>query len=81
MKNSDACIKCGQAQIIGIGPEGPFNVANFIQAGLTNCSKVGVARYLCTSCGYGEDRVGDQRDLETLAKKFGPGEGAATSSR
>ena len=72
MKNTGVCPKCQSTEIVRIpGIYGAHGSGNNIQVGLTTFSAVMVTRFVCTCCGFLEDWVERQGDLDMLKKKFG----------
>ena len=68
MKDSRFCPKC-QSHEIAIIEGGTFkgNMYNTITTGL---STIYMTRYVCTSCGFTENYVENQKDLMKLKAKY-----------
>ncbi|MEM9548155.1 MAG: hypothetical protein AAGA77_19395 [Bacteroidota bacterium] len=70
MKNSHMCPKCNSTDIIRIkGGSTWTGYQNFIRGTMTKM--VLVTRYLCADCGFSEEWVEKEKDLELLKKKYG----------
>lgn len=72
MRQQAKCPKCDGLEIIRVpGNVGAFGSGNNISLGGIPRQMVKVTRYVCASCGYSEDWVDDDKDIERLKKKFG----------
>ena len=70
MKNTGKCPKCGVADITRIeGYTGAYGAGNNILTGATIFSAVPVSRFLCLTCGFSEEWVESENDLEIIRKK------------
>ena len=68
MKNSGVCPKCNLLDIIRIpGTVGAYGSGNNIAAGW---NVVPVTRYLCSNCGYIEEWLDSNVNLQTVKRKF-----------
>jgi predicted nucleic-acid-binding Zn-ribbon protein len=73
MKTTGKCPKCGSSEILRIsGRVGPFGSGNNIPLGATIFSAIPVSRYLCSHCGYSEEWVDSDSDLQKLRDKYRP---------
>ena len=71
MKKTNSCPKCESEDILHIpGQAGAYGSGNNIPAGWTVLSAVKVSRYLCTGCGYSEEWIDSQADLQKLKTKY-----------
>jgi predicted nucleic-acid-binding Zn-ribbon protein len=71
MKTTSKCTKCGSRGILWIpGQTGAFGSGNNIPVGKTIFSGVRVTRYVCDKCGYLEEWVESNSDLERLREKY-----------
>ena len=73
MKQSKICPKCNSHEIVripglgsayGDGSNTPLEIGILPRA-------VKVTRYLCGDCGYSEEWIDNQEDIESLKAKFG----------
>ena len=70
MKNTKKCPKCGGSNILLVpGSAGAYGTGNNIMTGLKIKSAVPVDRYICTRCGYSEERI-DLDYMDKLKKKY-----------
>ena len=72
MKNTKSCPKCGSADIVRI-PDNPNRHAsgnNIYTSTYTLFGKIPVIRYVCCSCGYAENWVENEEELEEIRKTF-----------
>ncbi len=72
MKTTHRCPKCGSSQLIRI-PDQPNRHAsgnNIYTSKFTLIKKIAVIRYVCYHCGYVENWVEQQRELEELKRTF-----------
>ena len=64
------CPKCDSTDIIRIkGGSAWTGYQNFIRGTMTRM--VMVTRYLCADCGFSEEWVEKEKDLQLLKKKYG----------
>ncbi|MCK5177673.1 MAG: hypothetical protein KAQ92_08155 [Candidatus Aenigmarchaeota archaeon] len=71
MKNSKQCPKCSSKKIIKIpGQIGAFGVGNNIMMGSFVFNAVKITRYLCRDCGFSEEWIDGEKDIEKLEKKY-----------
>ncbi len=70
MKNSKKCPKCASSDILRI-PGGLDPSGNSIPAGMTVFSSVLVTRFMCVICGFSEEWVESNADIQKLKKKYG----------
>ncbi len=73
MKSTHACPKCGSRNIVRI-PDNPNRHAsgnNIYTTTLTLFGKIPVIRYVCYDCGYVENWVEAQRELDEIRRTFG----------
>jgi ribosomal protein S27AE len=68
MKNSNTCPKCQSRDIMRIPGS---NSENYIPFGLTVFTAIPVTRYLCGQCGFIEEWIDSQDDIEQLRRKYG----------
>lgn len=72
MKNTHTCPKCGSKDIVRI-PDHPGRYAsgnNIYTSTFTLMDKIPVIRYVCCDCGYVENWVETQSELDEIRKKF-----------
>ena len=72
MKNTRCCPKCGSQDILRI-PDHPGRYAsgnNIYTTSATLFGKVPVIRYVCCGCGYVENWVETQEELQKLKRAF-----------
>lgn len=70
MKNCRVCPKCNDKNIIRIpGLTGIYGVGNNIQVGFWK-GTVNVTRYLCCNCGYSEEWIDSEEDINKLKEKY-----------
>lgn len=72
MKNTKSCPKCGSTDIVRI-PDNPNRHAsgnNIYTSTYTLFGKIPVIRYVCCSCGYAENGVENEEELEEIRKTF-----------
>jgi hypothetical protein len=67
MKNNGVCPKCNSSDIIRIPGEIGSIAGNNIQVG---GGRVPVTRYLCGNCGYIEEWLDSEVNLQNIKKKF-----------
>lgn len=73
MKNTNRCPKCGSGDIVRV-PDNPNRYAsgnNIYTSNFTLMKKIPVIRYVCCGCGYTENWVEAQRELEQIKRAFG----------
>ena len=71
MKNTKTCPKCRSADIVRIpGEVRAFGAGNNIIVGATIFSAAKVTRYLCASCGFGEEWVESAEDIARIKAKY-----------
>jgi len=71
MKHTKQCPKCKNSKLARIeGKVGAYGSGNVIFTGVSIFSAVKVTRYICVSCGFAEEWVDNQEDLETIREKF-----------
>lgn len=73
MKNTNRCPKCGSGDIVRV-PDNPNRCAsgnNIYTSNITLIKKIPVIRYVCCGCGYAENWVETQRELEQIKRAFG----------
>lgn len=72
MRNTKTCPKCQGTEIVRIpGWLGPLGIGPY--ANLINISwfrGIEVTRYLCASCGFTEEWVEGERNLELLREEY-----------
>ena len=70
MKNTNQCPKCGCTNIIRI-PRSWLqgNGGNFIPVGW-GFTNIGVTRFVCEDCGFSEEWIEDEYDLNILKEEF-----------
>ena len=72
MKNSGECVKCQSKDVLRIpGKAGMYGAGNNIPAGWTIYGYVKVTRFVCTACGYSEEWIENDADLDKLMRKYG----------
>ena len=72
MKATGICPKCGSREVLRIpGAIGGYGAGNNIPVGRTIFSSVKVTRFLCSRCGYSEEWIESQADIDKLCKKYG----------
>lgn len=70
--NTKSCPKCGSTDIVRI-PDNPNRHAsgnNIYTSTYTLFGKIPVIRYVCCSCGYAENWVENEEELEEIRKTF-----------
>lgn len=71
MKVNQECPKCNSKDIIRIqGDIGQYGSGNNIAVGFTTFSAIKVTRYLCGNCGYLEEWIDNEQDVEKLKEKY-----------
>lgn len=73
MKNSTYCPQCGSQNIVRV-PDKPNRHTsgnNIYTSALTLMGKIPVIRYVCCDCGYVENWVERQRELDEIKRTFG----------
>lgn len=68
MKYTNCCPKCQHSEIAII--EGGTFKGNTYNSITMTLKVIYLTRYVCTKCGYCENYVEDQDDLESIKKKF-----------
>ena len=69
MKNTKICPKCSSSDIVRIvGKTGYRDTANVVSSGLLFTASV--SRYVCCGCGFSEEWIENEKDLEKLKKKY-----------
>ena len=67
MKNSGQCTKCRSTDIARReGKVGPHGSGNHIITGITVFSAVMVTRYICLNCGFTEEWIEGENELEKI---------------
>lgn len=72
MKNSKKCLKCDSKNIIRI-PDSPHRHAsgnNIYATTVTLMGKIPVIRYVCCDCGYVENWIERENELEKIRRTF-----------
>lgn len=72
MKNTRKCPKCGSFNIVRI-PDNPNRHAsgnNIYTTTFTLMGKIPVIRYVCCNCGYVENWVEGNSDLDKIRRTF-----------
>lgn len=73
MKNTGCCPKCQSRNIVRV-PDHPNRHAsgnNIYTTTMTLFGKIPVIRYVCCDCGYVENWVEKQHELDEIKKSFG----------
>ena len=71
MKNTARCPKCGSHNLVRVPDDAHRYLGNSISiTTVVWVKRVPVARYVCCDCGYVEDWVETQKDLETLRREY-----------
>lgn len=71
MKNTARCPKCGSHNLVRVPDDAHRYLSNSISiTKVAWVKRVPVARYVCCDCGYVEDWVETQKDLETLRREY-----------
>ena len=71
MKNTGVCPKCQGNDIVHLKDENPgMGGDNNIQLGATIFSDAKVMRLVCLTCGYMEEWVESDKDLDKIRKKY-----------
>lgn len=71
MKNTNVCPKCGSRDIVRVPDDAHRYLANSICiTKLVMVERIPVARYVCRGCGYVENWVESQRELEQIKHAF-----------
>ena len=72
MKLSFICPKCNSRDIICIpGEVGAHGAGNNIPTNWTIFGAIKVTRYLCGQCGFSEEWIDDDEDIQKLKETFG----------
>ncbi len=71
MRNSDKCIKCESSAVVQVDNQRGSQF-NPIKTGMLTVASI--TRYVCCDCGYIEDWIDNQFDLNELKKKHFPNE-------
>lgn len=72
MKQSAKCVKCGGQEIIRAPDHvGAYGAGNNIRLGGFPVKRVTLTRYICAGCGYSEDWIDSQQDIDRVKAKFG----------
>ena len=66
MKNTARCPKSGSHNLVRV----PDDAHRYLGNSISITKVVPVARYVCCDCGYVEDWVETQKDLETLQREY-----------
>ena len=72
MKNSGRCPKCGSVDIVRV-PDNPRRYTsgnNIYTTNITLFGKIPVIRYVCCNCGYVENWVEKQEELNKIRNSF-----------
>ena len=69
MKNTKSCPKCGSTDIAD-NPNRHASGNNIYTSTYTLFGKIPVIRYVCCSCGYAENWVENEEELEEIRKTF-----------
>ena len=67
MKNTRICIKCNSEKVVRIS-NAEWSGGNKII--ISSMRRVPVTRFLCTECGYSEEWVESEKNLELIKEKF-----------
>ncbi|MDE7283829.1 MAG: hypothetical protein K2N85_09655 [Lachnospiraceae bacterium] len=73
MKNNGKCPKCSSVNIVRV-PDNPYRHAsgnNIYTTTATLIGKIPVIRYVCCDCGYVENWVEREKELEKIKQSFG----------
>lgn len=73
MKNTRCCPKCNSHDIIRV-PDNPSRYSsgnNIYTSTFTLMKKIPVIRYVCCDCGYVENWIENQRELNEIKRTFG----------
>jgi len=69
MKNTKICPKCSSNDIVKIkGNSGNSYTSNYASSGLLGY--VPITRYLCCNCGFSEEWIDCEEDIQKLKKKY-----------
>lgn len=72
MKHSGVCPKCGAQDVVRVPDNGRYASGNNIYTTrATLFGKIPVIRYVCCQCGYVENWVEQNRELEAIKRTFG----------
>jgi hypothetical protein len=67
VKTTGKCPKCGGTDLIVIPP---ITIYGNVISGRTIFTIIRCARYVCGACGFIEEYVEDQADIETLKRRY-----------
>lgn len=73
MRKTGRCPKCDSHNIVRV-PDNPSRHAsgnNIYTSKLTLAKKIPVIRYVCCDCGYVENWIESQKDLQNIRQTFG----------
>lgn len=70
MKNGNACPKCRSKEVVYV-PGGLLEGQNCAVLGTFFAAKIRIARYVCISCGYSEEWVDREDDMEAAGSLYG----------
>lgn len=73
MKNSKRCPKCNLENIVRV-PDNPSRHAsgnNIYTSAVTLVGKIPVIRYVCCDCGYVENWIENQSEIDKIKRTFG----------
>lgn len=76
MKNSYTCIKCDSFDVAKIPGGDLWTKGIFNQIKLTSLKQVLVTRYICINCGYSEEWIDKEKDLNLIQKHYGDKDGS-----
>lgn len=72
MRHSGVCPKCGAQDVVRIPDNGRYaNGNNIYTTRATLFGKIPVIRYVCCQCGYVENWVERNSELEAIKRTFG----------
>jgi predicted nucleic-acid-binding Zn-ribbon protein len=69
MKNGNQCVKCGLTDIVKVPGSVKYGTGNAVEVGLG--SFVAVTRYVCTGCGFSEEWIDSQIDIQRIKRRYG----------
>ena len=71
MKNTGRYPKCDSRTIVRVpGQTGAVGIGNSISIGSVRSTLIDVSRYVCSECGYIEEWIVDNEDINKVVKKF-----------
>lgn len=70
MKNSFTCIKCDSIDVIKVPGGDMWSKGYFNLIKVTSVKQILVTRYVCLHCGYSEEWIEKDKDLDLIEKHY-----------